>query len=145
MTSPPIQPLGYATPIPGSPDVEHLRLLVIFHYVGAALSAFFGVFPGIYILLGVLFITGRMQNNGPPPPAGMGYLFIVMGSVGVAFMWGLAICLLISGRSIARRRHYMFTFIIAAISCLQIPLGTALGVFTMVVLSRPSVKAMYGR
>ena len=33
----------------------------------------------------------------------------------------------------------------ACVCCVNIPLGTALGVFTLIVLSRPGVKAIYDR
>jgi hypothetical protein len=35
--------------------------------------------------------------------------------------------------------------IIAVLNCLQIPFGTALGVFTIIVLSRDSVRELYSR
>jgi hypothetical protein len=34
--------------------------------------------------------------------------------------------------------------VIAAISCLLVPLGTVLGIFTILVLVRPSVKERFG-
>jgi len=33
--------------------------------------------------------------------------------------------------------------IVAGITCLSVPIGTVLGVFTLLVLSRPSVKQMF--
>jgi hypothetical protein len=42
-----------------------------------------------------------------------------------------------------KRRHRTLSFVMACLTCINIPLGTALGVFTLVVLSRPSVKALY--
>jgi hypothetical protein len=35
--------------------------------------------------------------------------------------------------------------VIAIITCLSVPLGTALGVFTLIVLARPSVKQLFER
>jgi hypothetical protein len=49
----------------------------------------------------------------------------------------------VAGRSLAARKRYTFCIIVAAISCTFFPLGTALGVFTILVLSRPSVKALF--
>jgi len=37
----------------------------------------------------------------------------------------------------------MFCLIVAGIICIFMPLGTILGVFTIIVLVRPSVKAMF--
>ena len=39
----------------------------------------------------------------------------------------------------------MFCFVIACLACMQMPLGTILGVFTIIVLARPSVKEMFDR
>ena len=37
----------------------------------------------------------------------------------------------------------MFSQIMAGVNCLSIPFGLLLGVFTLIVLARPSVKALY--
>jgi hypothetical protein len=140
----PVQPLGYATPIPGSPDVDHLRLLSLFHYILGGILTAFGCIPIIHVVIGILIVTGSLSGRNSPPVA-MGFLFIGMGLLFILLIAGIGLCLIFSGRCIARRRHYMFSFIVAAICCLQMPLGTLLGVFTIIVLSRPTVKAMYGR
>jgi hypothetical protein len=63
----------------------------------------------------------------------------------VLFLIGLAmaICILIAGRSIALRKRYSFAFVMACVECLFIPFGTILGVFTIIVLLRESVKALF--
>src|SRR6266496_1341209 len=55
-----------------------------------------------------------------------------------------AICILIAGRSLAKHTRYWFAFVMACIECLFIPFGTILGVFTIIVLSRESVKTLFG-
>ncbi|MCX6922874.1 MAG: hypothetical protein NT154_06635 [Verrucomicrobia bacterium] len=37
----------------------------------------------------------------------------------------------------------MFSLMIGGLNCLQIPFGSALGVFTIIVLSRDSVRDLY--
>ena len=37
----------------------------------------------------------------------------------------------------------MYCFVVAAIECILIPFGTVLGVFTIIALSRPSVKVLF--
>jgi hypothetical protein len=37
----------------------------------------------------------------------------------------------------------MFSLVIAGLNCIQIPFGTALGVFTIIVLLRDSVREAY--
>jgi hypothetical protein len=51
----------------------------------------------------------------------------------------------LAGRAIRRRENYTFCVIVAALSCMLMPFGTVLGVLTIVVLMRPSVKEMFGR
>jgi hypothetical protein len=34
--------------------------------------------------------------------------------------------------------------VVAAVSCLMVPFGTVLGIFTIVILSRDSVKRLFG-
>ena len=68
--------------------------------------------------------------------AGVGTFIIVSG-------WTMAACVLAAGRMLARRRRYLFCLVMAGIECLMMPLGTILGVFTIIVLSRESVKAAF--
>jgi hypothetical protein len=44
---------------------------------------------------------------------------------------------------IKKRKNRTFSFVVAAMNCLQFPFGTALGVFTFIVLARPTVKSSY--
>jgi len=49
----------------------------------------------------------------------------------------------LSGFFLLKKRNRGFSLIIGGLNCLQIPFGTALGVFTIIVLSRDSVRQMY--
>ena len=44
---------------------------------------------------------------------------------------------------LSQRRHYLYCMIIAALACTHTPLGTVLGIFTIFVLMRPSVKELF--
>jgi len=128
-------------------DSDHLRLLAIFHYVVAGLAALFSFFPLIYATIGAIFIFVARHGTPKPgeelPPEFLGWIFIGIGSllflVGVA----MAICILIAGRCLSRRKGYSFALVMACIQCFFVPFGTVLGVFTIVVLSRESVKALF--
>jgi len=135
-------------------DSDHLRLLSIFYYVFSALMALCGTFPVIHLVIGLAILGGGMpgppQKQGqvqPPPFPGLflGWIFVIVASVAIVFAWTLSICCMVVARSLRRRRRYLFCLIIAGVACLQQPFGLALGIFTIIVLMRPSVKATFER
>ena len=127
-------------------DREHLRLLAIFHYVVAGLAALFSFFPLLYSVVGGFMLYAAHHpgsNNQELPPAILGWIFIVLGALFFLASLAMAICILVAGRSLARQRRYWFAFVAACIECLFVPFGTILGVFTVIVLSRESVKTLF--
>ena len=72
-------------------------------------------------------------------------MLIVLGAV--FFLAGviMAICILIAGRCLSRRKGNSSALVIACIECLFVPFETILGVFTIVALARESVKASFER
>ena len=125
-------------------DVEHLKILSILYYVWGGLMACISCFGLLYVVIGLVAVIAGAQHQGGPP-AFVGGMFIF---IGVAFVLlggtvgGLTIW---AGRCLAQRKRYMLCFVMACIACLSVPLGTALGVFTIIVLQRPAVKAMFGQ
>jgi hypothetical protein len=128
-------------------EKEHLQLLAIFHYVVAGFAALFSFFPLLYTTVGAIFIFAARHGTAKPgeelPPEFLGWIFAVIGLVLFLIELAMAICILIAGRSLALRKRYSFALVIACIECLFIPFGTILGVFTIVVLSRESVKGLF--
>jgi len=126
-------------------DRQHLRTLSIFHYVLSGITFFFGCIPIIHIVLGILVLKGLFPpaKEEPEFPAVFGLMFVVFGSLGVLLCWTQAVLLIVAGRFLARTRHWLFCLVIASLTCIQIPLGTVLGIFTIVVLSRDSVRALF--
>lgn len=127
-------------------DLEHLKLLSIFHYIVGGLAALFAFFPVIHLILGILFIVGpnRIPGfQGPPPPPFVGWIFAIFGGSIMLLGWAFAVCLIMAGRFIAKQKHHIFCLVMASLNCLFMPFGTVLGVFTIVVLMRPPVKAMF--
>ena len=130
-----------------SRDEEHLRILSILYYVFGGLSVFGGLFPLIYVALGVAFVSGAMGpaakgGAGAPPPE-LGWIFIVFGGVFSLLILSMAACTLFTAYNLSKKRRYLFCFVIACLCCASIPLGTVLGVFTIVVLVRPGVKELF--
>jgi hypothetical protein len=73
----------------------------------------------------------------------MELMFALIGGAFVLCGWALAACIFAAGRAIAARKRHMFCIVVAALNCTLFPFGTALGVLSILVLSRPTVKAMF--
>ena len=126
-------------------DAEHLRLLSIFHYVVGGIAALFACFPLIHLAFGIALVSGALKS-GPgeqTPPAFVGWFFIAIAALFILVGWSIAIAILLAGRFLARRTHYMYCFVVAAIECLFMPFGTVLGAFTIIVLNRTSVRSLF--
>jgi len=130
-------------------DLEHLRLLSIFHYVVAGLAALFACFPVFHLVFGLLFVFAPNIFDHPPKGGdaeAMRFVGLLISAVAATLMlvgWTFAFCVFLSGRNLARRRRYTFCLVIAGLLCIFMPFGTVLGVFTIIVLVRPSVKALF--
>lgn len=137
-----------SSPVPISPkDAEHLKLLSVFHYVSAGLSL-----AGLgFIFLHFLFFKTMMSDpgmwsgakGGPPPQAIFTFMKFAYGFMGFFFI-AYAVANFLSAKYLVQRRRRMFSYVVAALNCLHVPIGTTLGVFTIIVLSRDSVIEAYG-
>jgi hypothetical protein len=125
---------------------DQLNLLAIFHYVCGAVIALFSCFFLMHVFMGLMIMkTPSSFGTGPqgPPPKLFGEMFVTIGLVAVLSGWTVGGLTAAAGRCIATRRGYIFILVIAGINCLIVPIGTALGVCTFVVLLRPSVRALF--
>ena len=127
-------------------DEEHLRLLAIFHFVCAGFAALVACIPIIHLVLGLVLLLAP-QIFGPgkdQPPQFVGLMFVLFASVFILAGWTFAVLLAWAGRCLGRRKHHTFCFVMACVACLFQPFGAVLGVFTIIVLLRPSVKTQFG-
>jgi len=125
-------------------DSEHLKLLSIFHYVAAGMAAMVACIPFMHFFMGLALATGALGDSDPGTrPVGFGIMafaafFIVAG-------WTFAALVAFAGRSLQTRQRYTYCLVMAGVECIFMPVGTVLGVFTIIVLVRDSVKALFGR
>jgi phosphoglycerol transferase MdoB-like AlkP superfamily enzyme len=128
-----------------NPDQEHLRLLAIFHYVLAGITGLFSLFPVFHLLMGLALALRPDQFgfNGPLPPAWFGWLFVVFAAAMILMGLTLAGLVLFTARCLSQRRRHLFCLVMAGVECIFVPIGTVLGVFTLIVLVRPTVKELF--
>ena len=128
-----------------SQDAEHLKLLAIFHYVMAGFSILGLAFLALhYWFMQSMFASSHTLESAhnAPPPWALNF-FTVFYLVGGLALVAAGVMNFLSAVYMGARRHRVFSLIVAGLNCLSFPLGTALGVFTIVVLCRDSVRVAY--
>jgi hypothetical protein len=140
----PPNPQHYA-PVTTREDEEQLRILSILYYVYAAMIGMTAIAIGAFGLIPALLIPAASHgaSHGEDLIAG-GIIFAVV-AVLALFLLAKAAVLVLTGRALAARRNPVLCLVGACMSLLNVPLGTALGVFTIVVLQRPGVKARFAQ
>jgi hypothetical protein len=145
---------------------ECLQVLSIFHYVIGGMVAVFSISAlpflgiGLWLILSPstisdlnstlteLFLKLSLEQSDfsllENIPGYSRWLVLAAGIAYLAVGLTLAGCIIASGQSLARRKRYWFSFIVAWVeSLLFIPFGTVLGFFTIVTLLKGSVRKLY--
>ncbi len=142
MNAPPVLP----NPQQEKADREQLRVLAILHYIYGAMAI-----VGIGFLFLHHAILSNVFNNpeiwkdskgGPPPQIMFEMIRPIYFVFGAYFLFGMMLNLL-SAYFISCRQFRTFSLIVAGFNCLRLPFGTALGVFSFMVLTRESVQNIY--
>lgn len=153
---------------------EHLRLLSLFHYVLGGIGCLVSLVPLIHLTVGIVFLTMPEKIVGPPPPQVpwhqqpelgpsegapappppspvevlptrlFGWLFTIIpaGIIGSGLL--LSGLILRAGRQLGRLRSHSFCLVMAGVECALMPLGTILGVLTILVLMKPEARELFG-
>lgn len=119
------------------PD-DLLTVVGIFHYVAGGFQMLMSLLGLFYVAMGILMGTGTLGTaKSPPPPEAIGWIFGAVGVIITAFCLTLGVLSIKAGTSIRRRRNRVFCIVVDAILCLMIPFGTIVGIFGLVMLTRP--------
>jgi hypothetical protein len=122
--------------------------LSVLHYVMAGFTAMFSLFPVIYLVLGIAVLSGAMPvdsstASSPGEVQLMGWVFTGLGTVFFLAMLATAGLVGYAGRCLAREQRHTLCMVAAGVCCMFMPLGTILGVFTLVTLTRTSVRQRF--
>jgi hypothetical protein len=79
------------------------------------------------------------------PPAFIDFVFTIPGGKIIIASWVFAACSFLAGWLLALRKQYVFCMVFASVNCLIFPVGTIFGVYSLMVLLRPGVKALFER
>jgi hypothetical protein len=123
-------------------DEQHLNLLAIFHYILGGLVLLSSCIFLIYVVLGLAMVGGAM--DGPDgPPEFLGWFVVAFGCACLLVGWLMGGLIVAAGVKLSRRTSRTFCLVVAGLECLNMPLGTILGIFTIIVLMRDSVRALF--
>lgn len=121
------------------PDGDLLSIVSIFHYVLGGFQMLFSLIGLVYVAMGILMATGALDSTkGEPPPPELGWIFGGMGVVFVLIFLAMGLLSINTGINISRRKHRTFCIVIDSILCMMIPFGTIVGIFGLVLLTKPS-------
>lgn len=106
---------------------SQIKLIGILWIVLGGLSLMFG-FLGFFLLFGISFIPD-MGREAP-------FILRTVGSVAVFFFALFGIPKIIAGMGLLKKKEWgrILTLIVSFISLLNIPLGTALGIYSIIIL-----------
>lgn len=129
-----------------SRDAENLKVLTL-------LSGLYGGFGVLVSSLGVMHMLKTMTQMqaqfgiGNPPEPMFASLIENEKALLAIFLCSLAASLLslLGAFLIWKRKLSSVVLLIAVIECLNIPVGPALGIFTIITLQRRSVRALFAR
>lgn len=130
-------------------DEEHLRLLTLGDYIAGsshiAFASFF-IFHFVFMLVAAfnpnIFGPAHQTQSGPTPTFFKLFAFLV--GVFILLGWSFGALTIYAGRCIKARERRTLCLVVAFLNTLAMPIGTIIGVCTLMVLSRSSVKRLYG-
>jgi hypothetical protein len=126
-------------------DLEQVKILSVVHFVGVGLAAL-----GLLVVYGHYKFLSQMISNPnlwkgaatPPPPEAFAPLRWMYG-FGATIVAGTGVLNFCAARWLRAKKNRVFTIGVAIVNCCWFPIGTALGVFTIIVLARESTQALY--
>jgi divalent metal cation (Fe/Co/Zn/Cd) transporter len=125
-------------------DAEHLKLLRWGYFLSAGVTACFSVFGLFYAGMALLITSMPVKEGQDAPPEQIAWLFAIVGIAITVVMLAVAAAKLKVAKALRERTSRTFCYVVAVITMFGMPYGTLLGVFTLLVLSRPSVAQAFG-
>ena len=121
-------------------DLNHLKILGIIHAIWGVLAILFGlVFGLLFVAVGA---NPNVEISGNLSPSDAHQLFLWIGIVVIVLTSIYGILMMIAGGMLRKQRGYGFCFFISILDLFGFP-SIVLGIFTLIVLIRPTVKQLF--
>lgn len=124
-------------PVSPAAASSQLRTLGVLHHILGGLSLAGAVAFGIILVFGFT----QEAAEGFTDPVGKATI-AVFAVLAIGSLTGGVLCIW-SGLHLLRHTRAGLCNVVAALLCLHVPLGTALGIATLVLLQRPDTRALF--
>lgn len=128
-------------------DTSYLNILSIFHYIVAGIAGLFSCLPllnlfiGIPILEEVPYLLSQGEYFSQHTIASVIFILLPTGMAAMGWMFAVAVAL--NGYYIKNRKWLKYCIVMGGIETVFAPFGTALGVFTIILLTRPNIRSLF--
>ncbi len=128
-------------------NIRYLNILTIFHFIVASILGLLSCLPLINLFIGIPMLKdvpyalkqGEFFSQTTFAP-----LMFILLPVGMAVIgWMFAIAIALNGYYIKNRQWLTYCLAIGGIETIFMPLGTVLGVFTIILLTKPNIKNLF--
>lgn len=126
---------------------DSFTILSVFHYIVGALSFLMSFIPIVYLIIGFVLVVapGGMESGNREEEAMVGWVFLVVSTLIILVGLTVAVCTVLTGYYLTRRKKYNFCFAVSILECLFFPFGTALGIVTLIMLNKDESKQLFGK
>lgn len=124
---------------------HNLNTFYVLFIIKGVLAFFGSIFFLLYAGMGSVFNTMPEFQDNPDMPFNFGSFILIFGLIGFVICIVAGILNIITARYIKQQRNYTFILVMSIISCLSGILGILLGVFTIIEINKPHVKALFDK
>jgi len=130
-------------------NIRYLNILAIFHFIVASVAGLISCLPlvnlfiGISMLRDVPYALKQGEFFSQTILATLMFILLPVGMVVIGWMFSIAIAL--NGYYIKKRLWLKYCMVMSGIETIFIPFGTVLGVFTIILLTKPGVKMLFDK
>jgi len=125
--------------------IDNLNLFRIFYIIKGVLNLLIAFLFIAYAFLGTYIMNIGFRHHDHNMWFNPGAIVMVIGSVGAIFALALGIITLLAAKFLKDLKNYNFILVVAVLNCFTGILGILLGVFTIIELSKPEVRALFNK
>ena len=128
-------------------DIRYLNLLASFHTIVAGIAGLLSCLPLINLFIGIPMLEdvpyalsqGEFFSQTILAPL----MFILLPSGMAVIGWMFAVAIALNGYYLKHRTWLKYCMVMSGIETIFMPFGTVLGVFTIILLTKPNIKNLF--